>query len=422
MRNQHISRFITSTAFLIITLAITPAAWGAEKLLHVFQSNNDGMTPEAGLVSDAAGNLYGTAVFHGPANHGIVFKLTRGLHAPWQETILYSFTGGADGDFPTYLAIDAAGNLFGVTEFGGRPAQGTKPCLQGMCGVVFELSPSSGGWKFNVLYSLTGFKHDGTGPSGVTLDAAGNLYITTIKSQGICATSCGALFKLTHTSTGWKRSSVHSFGAGDGENPRGGVIIDAAGNLYGTTQSGGTYGFGTAYEMSPVSGGGWAENILHSFSGGSDGSSPQSSLRFDSAGNLFGTTGGGSGQGMVFELVHGSGQWTNNALYSFTGGSDGRGPIGLVFDSSGNLYGTTIAGGDAVACYQGCGVVYKLSPGSGTWNQTVLYTFTGVDGQEPRDNGLVLDPAGNLFGTTSYGGKTTSGCQNGCGVVFEVTP
>jgi uncharacterized repeat protein (TIGR03803 family) len=421
MSGKNIYRFINHAALVITMLALATTAWGGEKVLHAFHGG-DGWGPENGVIADGAGNLYGTASFGGPSNKGVVFNLTPGSNGLWKRTILHQFTGGSDGAYPYALVRDTVGNLFGTARSGGTPTHGTKPCQKGLCGVVFQLSPGSGGWNFIVLHSFTGYKYDGSSPEGVTLDAAGNLYITSLYSTGICLYGCGVVFKLIHTSAGWTGSTVHSFAYGDGENPQAPVILDAAGNLFGTTLA---PGGGTVYEISPVSGGGWTERIL-SYVGGSSFSGPTGNLVFDSAGNLFGTTwgDGASGKGTVFELTHGSGGWTKSLIYSFTGGSDGWGPNGLVFDSAGNLYGTTSSGGNAATCNGGCGVVYKLTPVLGGVNQTVLYAFTGgSDGQQPLNNGLVLDPAGHLFGTTEFGGATGSQCFIwGCGTVFEVTP
>jgi uncharacterized repeat protein (TIGR03803 family) len=427
MSNRNRSRLVLGLFVLMVTLTLAAAAWCSEKVIHDFtEKNNTGTNPETGVIADAAGNLYGTAFFANPKFPGVVYKLTHS-NGTWTETVLYTFIGGGDGGSPTALVMDASGNLFGITTAAGRPTTGTKVCVAIGCGVVYELKRGSGGYTYSVLYSFTGLA-DGATPQGITRDATGNLYLTTLSSTGNCGGgTCGAVFKLTHTTSGWKGSSVHVFGAGDGENPRSAVIFDAAGNLYGTTQRGGTFNFGTVYELSPATGGHWTESVLYSFTGGSDGSQPQGAVLFDSAGNLWSTTvaGGANNYGTVFQLAPGSGGWTENPVYSFADGSDGSSPAGgLIFDSVGNLYGTTISGGGSTLCIPtGCGTVFKLAPVSGGWTESVLYAFSGgTDGQEPQPGGVILEK-GNLYGTTTYGGKVeTFGCPNGCGVVFEVTP
>jgi uncharacterized repeat protein (TIGR03803 family) len=427
MRKSNFYPPFCKLTLLMITLSLGTAAWSSEKVIFDFtEKNNAGTNPEANVIADAAGNLYGTTFFASGKYKGVVYKLTPGSNGSWAESVLYTFDGGADGAAPTSIVLDASGNLFGITSEGGRASTGTKPCMTVGCGVVYELKRGSGGYTYSLLYTFTGLE-DGSGPAGITLDPSGNLYITTIAATGNCGGgTCGAVFKLTHTAGTWKGSSVHVFGAGDGENPRAPVLLDAAGNLYGTTQRGGTYGFGTVYEISPASGGHWTESVLYSFTGGSDGSQPQSSLVFDSA-NLLGTTvvGGANSYGTVFQLTPSSGSWTESVLYSFADGSDGSEPAGgLTLDPAGNVYGTTISGGGSTVCYPvGCGTVWKLAPVSGGWTESVLYAFSGgTDGQEPQPGGVILEK-GNLYGTASYGGKVEiNGCPNGCGVVFEVTP
>jgi uncharacterized repeat protein (TIGR03803 family) len=240
----------------------------------------------------------------------------------------------------------------------------------------------------------------------------------------------------------WARSRekvLHSFRGGkDGFQPLSALVADAAGNLYGSTLQGGGsgcfHGCGTVFELTPSTKGGWAEKILHSFKGGDDGEAPESSLVFDGAGNLFGTTvNGGTGRncstrqagcGTVFKLSpNGDGTWTESLLYSFQGSPDGAYPSGnLVFDAAGTLYGTTQGSGTGAGnCgISGCGTVFALTPKSGGgWTETVLYNFQGDnDGAEPW-GGVILDPAGNLYGTTFYGGGSPY-CTLSCGTVFEL--
>ena len=242
------------------------------------------------------------------------------------------------------------------------------------------------------------------------------------------------MFKLTPTVGGaWTETVLYNFGNGtDGYAPSGGLIRDAAGNLYGTTEFGGTNhcfigqdrGCGTVFELTPTAGGEWTETVLHNFGSGTDGFTPVAGLIFDAAGNLYGTTGDGGnyGYGTVFELTPtNGGSWTETVLYSFNlQGSGGYGPgVGpLVFDAAGSLYGTAFYGG----AYPG-GTAFKLTPTvGGDWTETVLYSFgNGTDGSGPFAAGLIFDAAGNLYGTTWYGGTHQCG-QYGCGTVFELTP
>jgi hypothetical protein len=243
------------------------------------------------------------------------------------------------------------------------------------------------------------------------------------------------------TASGWASETVlHSFAGGaNGTYSAGVLAMDPAGNLYGTTSNGGVTGncsggsCGIVYELSPAVGGGWTETVLYAFLGTTDGGQPQSGVILDSAGNLYGTTllGGdvgcsSIGCGTVYELVKGSGgTWTEKILHEFTGGSDGGNPFGgLVFDSAGNLYGTTSAWGDLAGCAgNGCGAVFELSPASGgAWTETTLHTFSHLinDGNAPHA-ALTIDAHGNLFGTTTFGGSYNY-CENGCGTVFELMP
>lgn len=205
-------------------------------------------------------------------------------------------------------------------------------------------------------------------------------------------------------------------GGSDGAEPDASLVFDGAGNLYGTTYYGGANGSGTVFELTP-SKAGWTETVLHSFTG-SDGALPSAGLILDGGGNLYGTTqaGGAAGFGVVFELSPSRAGWTETVLYSFTGGNDGRGPVGgVVFDSGGNLYGTTSGGGYPI----GGGTVFELTPSGGGWTENILYAFNASNGA-PNGSGLhagvVFDRAGNLYGTTVFGGT------NYWGTIFELTP
>ncbi len=232
------------------------------------------------------------------------------------------------------------------------------------------------------------------------------------------------------SAAGQQERVLHSFNNNgkDAYGPVAGMIFDATGNLYGTTTSGGVYFAGSVFELSPKAGGGWTEKILHSFNpNAKDGNDPLGGLVMDRAGNLYGATlfGGANNTGTVFELVPKTGGgWAERILYSFNNtGTSAESPVGsLVFDAAGNLYGTTAYGGSGTGCFSGCGTVFELSPGQGgRWTEKILHSFTinGTDGSTPWA-GVTLDPAGNLYGTTSAGGP--GDCNAGCGVVFELTP
>jgi uncharacterized repeat protein (TIGR03803 family) len=294
------------------------------------------------------------------------------------------------------------------------------------------------------LFDLQG-TDDGNYPfSGVAFDAVGNLYGTTVYGAVYNCNGnagCGAVYEISPPASGtgtWIETVLHTFtGASDGGKPYAGVVTDSSGNVYGAATSGGEtgsalckpWGCGVIFKLSPAGGGAWTETVLHSFSGARDGSAPYGTLVFDSAGNLYGTTiGGGNntssncspgGCGVVFKLTPGSAGWQETVLYAFSGENDGAGPIaGVVFDNAGNLYGTTTSEGDVKGC--SCGSVFKLSPGASEWKETTLNVFTGLDGNEPQGT-VAFDSAGNLYGTTSQGGPP-EGCDDGCGVVYKLSP
>jgi uncharacterized repeat protein (TIGR03803 family) len=267
-----------------------------------------------------------------------------------------------------------------------------------------------------VLYSFSGGTDGGSPAGGLIFDGAGNLYGTT---NGGGTYSGGTVFELSPAAGGgWTETVIHSFGNGtDGNGPEAGLIFDAAGNLYSTTNGGGTYNGGTVFELTPQAGGGWTETVIHSFGSGTDGAGPWAGLIFDAAGNLYSTTKGGGtyNGGTVFELTpQAGGGWTEQVLHSFQGGADGAQPYaGLIFDAAGNLYGTTYFGG----AYGYYGTVFDLTPAAGgTWTEKVLYNFSGFpDGINPV-GGLIFDGTGNLYGTTYLGGTY------GKGTLFELTP
>jgi len=405
---------------LTLLLAVSQSAYARETVLHAFQGR-PGMLPTSNLVSDAAGNLYGTTWQGGSRNCtgafsgcGIVFELTPSSTG-WSYSVLYVFKGGHDGANPTgNLTFDVAGNIYGTTQNGGNP----KCFNEEGCGTVFELSPlSGGGWKESVLHVFNG--SDGSGPTGgVILDSVGNVYGTTASDSANYG--FGTVFELTPGAQGeWTETTLYAFEKGnDGANPHGDLVFDKAGNLYGTTEMGGAGIYGTVFELTH-SGQSWEETILYRFSGGSDGGFPLGGLIFDTAGNLYGTTQGGGeglGYGTVFELSPSHGSWAETVLLAFTN-ADGAYPGGdLIFDAAGNLFGTAANGGKA-GCWPTCGSVFELTPNSGGgWTEKVLYKFTGgKDGAIPLST-LMLDSAGNLYGTAFVGGNKYDG------VVFKIVP
>src|ERR1700722_14726211 len=293
--------------------------------------------------------------------------LTGAASAASTPQVIYSFAGGADGEYTdTELVVDAAGNLYGTSVQGGTFGSGT----------VFELSPSGGGWTHTVLYNFTGGADGGEPYKGVTLDAQGNLYGTAVTGgAGSCEGGCGVVFKLTNSGGTWTQSVIHSFtGGNDGSGPGSGLTFDRHGYLYGMTPTGGAYSLGVIYQLKPQANGTWGLNVIHAFTGGVDGSSGSAGrLILDRAGNLYGVTtvGGANGKGGAFQLSRSQTGWTLVPLYAFKDQPDGALPYGgLIFDRAGNLYGTTYyAGANDV------GTVYKLTHAAGSWTETVLYNF-----------------------------------------------
>jgi uncharacterized repeat protein (TIGR03803 family) len=407
---------------LPVVVASRPARAQTFTLLHAFGASievSGGRNPAAGLVKDAAGNLYGTtqhggisACMGGGLGCGSVFKLdTAGT-----ETALHIFTGALDGALPAgAVVLDTAGNLYGTTAQGGASNVGT----------VFKVDPAG---TETVLHSFTGAPDGAFPAAAVVLDTAGNLYGTTAQGG---ASNVGTVFKVDPAGT---ETVLHSFtGAPDGAFPAAAVVVDTAGNLYGTTAEGGVTagicgnvyppGCGVVFKVD-ASG---TETVLHSFTGPPDGIVPEAGLILDAAGNLYGTTQWGGitdslcagffpGCGVVFKVDASSNEMV---LYSFAGQADGADPVaGVVQDAAGNLYGTTMQGGvigpaNSGECAQGCGVVFKLDPSG---KETVLHTFTGIPDGEDIEAGLILDSSGNLYGTAKFGGNHTEG------TVFKIDP
>jgi uncharacterized repeat protein (TIGR03803 family) len=387
-------RLLAASVALLAGVAIQPVQAQTFKVLHRLTNS------QAGLVRDRAGNLYGTDAV-GPGAHGSVFKL-HNYSNHTKYSVLYAFGGSPDGSSPfAGLIMDAAGNLYGTTVAGGNPVCGSG------CGTVFMLDTTG---KETVLYRFGG-SPDGANPydAGLITDATGNLYgTTTYGGNANCVAGCGTVFKLDTTG---KETVLYSFSGGtDGGQPQAGLTMDAAGNLYGTTVAGGRTpcagdGCGTVFKLDTTG----KETVLHSFSGSPDGASPYAGLLLHD-GNLYGTTawggsgpckyGSNSGCGTIFKVSK-SGKET--VLYRFAGGgADGANPYaGLIVDQGGSLYGTTKAGGAGRGCNNGgCGTIFKLDT---TGKENVLFSFDQCfsTGCEPVA-GLVMDHKGNLYGVSLY--------------------
>jgi uncharacterized repeat protein (TIGR03803 family) len=393
----------------------------------------NGNSPNTNLLLDSSGNLYGATEWGGTSGNcgslgcGTVFELSPGSGG-WTQSVLYNFgsdSNDGDGINPTGLIFDQAGNLYGTAGVGVNGG-----------GIVFELSPHpDGSWTQQVLYSFCSLSNcaDGSSPGGLVLDASGNLFGTTYAGG---ADGAGTAFQLTQAGGSWTEKVLHDFqnNGKDGYNPSPSatLILDGAGNLYGTTQYGGAFGSkaygGTVFKLAPNGDGSWSENILHSFcsmAGCRDGEAPAAGLIFDRAGRLYGTTMWGGAHvvpfGTVFRLApKPQGEWKEQVLYEFTGGEDGAYPVaGLAFDGGGKvLYGVTVWGGNPSDCSGGngigCGVVFRLTLTNSQWVETTLHEFVGNQGHSYT--GLISDPTRHLFGTTIGNGKTTLGS------VFKVTP
>lgn len=391
--------------------------------LHTL-AGNDGQVPNGGLVLDSKGDLYGTTMYGGAPSVncpfldscGTVFELSPDGSNGWTYQTLYSFTGAADGAMPIGdLVLDKLGNIYGTTLAGGT--KNSANCSAQGCGTVFELSHTSGNWILTTLYSFSG--SDGATPcGGLARDSAGRLY-------GGTTAFLPTLFVLTPLGSGWKFSTLHT----GGSITYCGLTIGADGNLYGTASQsaacGNGQGCGVVFEVSR-SAGKIQVSVLHIFGGytKNDGAEPMGKLLIDSAGNIYGTTawggitssscGYGAGCGTVFKLSHSGTTWTEQILHQFDG-TDGDEPSGdLALDSNGNLYGTTALAG--TVCGQ-CGTVFELTPNGTSWQFQNLYNFSNVTGGWNPKAGIALDGSRNLFGTT--GSSQPLGTY---GTIFEIQP
>jgi uncharacterized repeat protein (TIGR03803 family) len=432
--NQRLPFLVVATLTAIFVFLATPFTFAvSEEVLYSFgSSTTDGYYPYAGLAlgsnGDPDGQIFGTTFDGGTGNLGTVFELLRGAHGELMEKILYNFCSAQnceDGANPQgSLLVDARGNLYGTTAMGGANGFGE----------VFKLSREyEGHWAITVLHSFnfSNYGTDGYYPlSGVIMDASGTLYGTT---QWGGTYNSGTVYRLKPVGETWIETLLYSFNDNgqDGYEPYAPLISDNAGNLYGTTYSGGTSGkgcggsgCGTVFQLKPV-GKGWNESVLFSFKDNlKDGFKPWGGVVFDEAGNLYGTTSGGGpmfggcsgGCGTVFQLSPNGNHWTENVIHYFRENNiDGYSSLaGLAIDVQGALYGTTFYGGK-----YNDGIVFRVRQVNNKWVETVLHTFdwslTVKDGTLPSSP-LVLDKSGNLYGTTQDGGNYNQGA------VIEVTP
>jgi len=405
----------------LLAVTIETAQAQTFTVLHSFTGGADGALPSAGLTQDLAGNLYGTTTLGG-MNHGgdcydagcgIVFKLMS-TGSDWILSPLHAFGQFPDGNYPlSRVTFGPDGAFYGTTAQGGQSGQG---CSAGGCGTVFKLNPQStaraaslAAWRDKIIYPFGG-DPDGYGTccGDVVFDRAGILYGTTWNGG---ASELGTIYELVPSGTDWTEKVLYSFtGGDDGAWPFGSVILDQAGSLYGVTYKGGSYSWGTIFQLK-WSGTNWTLTTLYAFKGEADGGFPIGGLILDQLGNLFGSTStlGPGGGGVVFVLSPSNGIWTLTPIYAFTGN---QGPgSNLTRDAVGNLYGTTSADG-----VYGLGSVFKLTTAGGTRSYIGLHDFTGgTDGGQPS-GGVTINADGNLYGTAQSGGA------NGYGVVWKIAP
>jgi uncharacterized repeat protein (TIGR03803 family) len=402
--------------FFVIALSLVTATATTTEVILSFEEE-EGEYADTDLETDSAGNIYGTTVLGGEFGGGTVFQLSP-TRTGWSHTVLYSFTGGADGGEPYkgvtidpggYSATDVSvGNsLYGTAVTGGSGS------CEGGCGVVYKLTKSNGTWNQTVIYAFTG-GDDGSGPGArVTVDRSGDVYgmTPTGGTYGV-----GTIYKLHPHAGSYTFQVIHTFtGGNDGATGSAGRMLLQHGRLFGAATAGGMYGSGVVFELTPTAVGEWDFRTLYSFHGQPDGSFPYGALLRVGSGKIYGTTyyGGKNGIGSVYELSPRLvGEWDERVIYSFQPGNDGNSPISnLVRDAAGNLYGTTSEGG------LGSGTIFKLSPiGGGQWTESVVHPFAGPPDGGFSYNGMVVDRFGNFYGATVHGGTDDDGC------VYKFTP
>jgi uncharacterized repeat protein (TIGR03803 family) len=418
MDTESLRSYLARACLAVLALAcvlVTASPLRAQtfSVIHNFTGDADGDNPFAGLTIDRAGNMEGTSAGGGSKNAGAVYKL---MHsgAGWTVNSLYVFQGSPDGQTPeSRVIIGPDGNLYGTTFRGG-----SGNCSDGPgCGIVYRLNPPPTfcrsvlcPWEETILYRFTGGADGGQpGFGDLLFDSAGNIYGTTTAGG---AFNDGVVFKLIKSNGSWMESVLYSFTGGqDGGSPYGGLTFDPAGNLFGTTPGGGAYQGGTVYELTP-SGFGWTEHTLHSLQPATEGSYSTAGLIFDGAGNLYGTAQGSgpNNGGTVFEMMPSGGSWNFTLLYALTGLNGGGGPASaLTMDQSGNLYDTRegwIDGNDG-------GSVFELSRSAGGWSYTLLHQFEFNEGAAPI-GGVSIGANGTLYGTASLGSTSP-------GTVWQIT-
>lgn len=405
MRFRSLPLLIAALCSVLFLFPSASFAASNGKYLYSFTGGNDGGAPHTALSFDSSGNAYGVTVTGGASDCGTVFQLsTTGV-----ETPLFAFDCFSTGKNPYGgVIIDSKGNLYGTTVAGGDGGI----CAGDGCGVVYMLSNSGGSWTETVLYNFTGLD-DGFGPGGaLIMDASGNLYGTTPDggSGGV-----GVIYELSPKGGQWVQTVLHAFTGGDdgAVGSLGPLLLDHNGNIDGVTELGGKFGAGTVFQLF-MARGQWSFSTLYSFRGQPDAAFPYGGVIEDPKGNLYGTTyfGGASGVGAVFQLdlAH----KREHVLYSFAEGNDGGySTSSLIFDSRGNLYGTTSMGGNP-SC--DCGTVFELSPAQGGVKERILHRFSeSPDGGYPY-YGLTSDGKGNFYGSTVSGGHNTQG------VIFSFKP
>ena len=404
IKKMHPSGFSLALFGAFASLLILPGHANAQQAeyqtLFSFDYDPAGGFPAAGVVQDNAGNLYGTTSGGGGGSEdGVVFKLAPGANNTWAETILYTFSSGADGSTPDAgLTLDrSSGKLYGTAEY----------TFGHSTGVVFELAPPTaqgGSWTYRVIYTFSGGSDGGVPEGELLLASNGSLYGTTASGGSYGA---GVVFGLEPPSSAggdWTYISIHSFyPATDGQNPFGPVAADERGNIFGATEGGGNPG--TVFEVSPHSGGAWSFQVIHRFSGADGSQSYTGVVRRPSDGVLFGGTdfGGASNLGVVFQLTppsSGGGVWAEQTIYTFTGGADGCNPSAVAVGTKGEIYGST----SSFECANGS--LFRLGPPTA---QHSNWTFTTLV-QDDNDliGPLLLNRTG-LYGTEYFGGSTGQG-------------
>jgi|HubBroStandDraft_1064217.scaffolds.fasta_scaffold00423_7 uncharacterized repeat protein (TIGR03803 family) len=413
------SSLVIATAFLT---SVSCAMAQTERVIYSFDGVPDGAYPWGSLIEHGQGSFYGTAIEGGGFNCGTVFELKRDSSAV-SMSVIWAFgnAGASDGCNPNAgVIVDAAGNLYGTTYGGGSEGYGT----------AFELSPDgTGGWAEKIMWNfgaVNGNVQDGLTPTaGLAMDPAGNLYGTTLYGTG---DACGTVFELSPNGDGnWSEAVLHTFdscgGGPDGLQPFAGVTLDSAGNIYGTTAQGGSSGCGTVFALEKASG--WKENQIYIFKCGNDGELSETPVIFTKAGHLLGTAseGGDFAGGVAFELVKTASGWQQTVLHAFGSvPNDGVHPNSGLTARGNHYYGATMGLPSELYSncgYYTCGIVYELTQTAAGWSYSILHSFVNPDDgtfDGWYGDGLTETEDGHIYGATGAGGT------HGLGTVFEITP